>query len=131
MLAYKHNGVTYEMLNTRKRTIVDANIIACKIIHEFFKLSTESIASIFDKHHATVIHYVKLWNNTLTFDKECHQLYSLICDHTIRELYGDKLELNDIELDKLNILQLRRLVQELRLENNTLKNKLHNIQIMF
>jgi len=130
-IAYRHNGVTYEMLETRKRAIVDANIIACKVIHEFFNLSTVGIGSIFNKHHATVIHYVNLWNNTLAFDKECHQLYSLICDHTIRELYGDKLELNDVELDRLNILQLRRVVQDLRLENSSLKNKLFNIQAAY
>tara|TARA_R110000744_G_scaffold346510_2_gene452015 strand:- start:292 stop:657 length:366 start_codon:yes stop_codon:yes gene_type:complete len=119
------------MLDTRKRAIVDANIISCKVIHEFFNLSTVGIGSIFNKHHATVIHYVNLWNNTLAFDKECHHLYSIICDHTIRELYGDKLELNDVELDRLNILQLRRVVQDLRLENSSLKNKLFNIQAAY
>jgi hypothetical protein len=130
--AFTYKGVEYKYIESRRREIVDAKIIVCKVLYEFFKLSFAGIGSVFNKNHATVIHYIKMYNNTLIHNKEDVVLFNRLCDNAITGIYGDKvdleLSLSTAELEKLNNTQLRRLIKEITIENNSLKSKLEKIK---
>jgi len=130
--AFTYKGVEYKYIESRRREIVDAKIIVCKVLYEFFKLSFAGIGSVFNKNHATVIHYIKMYNNTLIHNKEDVVLFNRLCDNAITGIYGDKVDLeislSTAELEQLNNKQLRRLVKELTIENNSLKSKLEKIK---
>jgi len=130
--AFTYKGVEYKYIESRRREIVDAKIIVCKVLYEFFKLSFAGIGSVFNKNHATVIHYIKMYNNTLIHNKEDVVLFNRLCDNAITGIYGDKvdleLSLSTAELEKLNNQQLRRLIKEITIENNSLKSKLEKIK---
>jgi len=130
--AFTYKGVEYKYIESRRREIVDAKIIVCKVLYEFFKLSFAGIGSVFNKNHATVIHYIKMYNNTLIHNKEDVVLFNRLCDNAITGIYGDKvdleLSLSTAELEKLNNKQLRRLIKEITIENNSLKSKLEKIK---
>jgi hypothetical protein len=130
--AFTYKGVEYKYVESRRRDVVDAKMIICKVLYEFFKLSFAGIGSVFDKNHATVIHYIKMYNNTLIHNKEDVVLFNRLCDNAITGMYGDKIDLeialSTAELEKLNVKQLRRLIKELTIENNSLKSKLEKIK---
>lgn len=130
--AFTYKGVEYKYIESRRREIVDAKIIVCKVLYEFFKLSFAGIGSVFNKNHATVIHYIKMYNNTLIHNKEDVVLFNRLCDNAITGIYGDKVDLemslSTAELEKLNNQQLRRLIKEITIENNSLKSKLKKIR---
>lgn len=130
--AFTYKGVEYKYIESRRREIVDAKIIVCKVLYEFFKLSFAGIGSVFNKNHATVIHYIKMYNNTLIHSKEDVVLFNRLCDNAITGIYGDKVDLemslSTAELEKLNNTQLRRLIKEVTIENNSLKSKLKKIR---
>lgn len=131
-IAFTYKGVEYKYVESRRREVVDAKIIVCKVLYEFFKISLSGIGSLFDKNHATVIHYIKMYNNTLIHNKEDVILFNRLCDNAITGIYGDKInleiDLSTAELEQLNNKQLRRLVKELTIENNSLKSKLEKIK---
>jgi len=127
-VSYVADDITYEMLGSRKRKIVENNMVLAKVIHEFFRLSITAVGNIFGKHHASIIHYINVYENSLYRDSDCAELYSMLCDYTIDKLYGVKADMSVVDTDRLNNIQLRKLVQELRVKNEDLEYKLANIK---
>ena len=127
-IAYTHSNITQEMLWTRRRTLVETNAVICTIINSFFKLSLTENAKLFNKHHATAIHYIGLYNDSLCMDKQMRELHEKLSNHIIKKLYGDSNELETVNLETLNLMQLRELIAAVNSKNVFLNKKIKEIK---
>lgn len=79
--SYGYQGITQDMVNTRVRRMIETNVAIATAIrrnqdHWSRYMSLHSIGKIFNKNHATIIHYIKLHDNVLIHDEEYMEFYS-------------------------------------------------------
>jgi len=87
---YIYNNVSIEMLNTRRRPLVETNAVICKVIHQYFRLGYADIGSIFNKHHATIIHYINSYEDVLCLDKKIKAFYNYLVEIINQYKYGNE-----------------------------------------
>jgi len=87
--AYIKHSIQVEDLHTRRRRLVDINMIIASVITDQYRnLPLKTIGNLFDKHHATIIHYKKLYENVLCSIPEYFLLYQELTDLCVYEKYG-------------------------------------------
>ncbi len=100
--------------DTRDYKYVYARMIMFKILREDFGMKFQQIGDIYGKHHATVIHLVRKFHDTASYDKKIIRDYekllfnyetSVKTDYTLKDLY-----------------RVLCLVEDLRSENERLKS---------
>ena len=61
--AYDFNDILVDDLNTRKRHYVETNMAIATVIRRNFMLPLSDIGRMFNKSHATILHYIKTNDN--------------------------------------------------------------------
>lgn len=111
-------GVDVKNAKSRHRHVVNARMIYAHILHRG-GWSYSSIGRAMVKHHATIMHYVKNFDNYLMSDPELRRSYVEIKNSFDGDI-TDQLYLSEDELKKELIL--------LRKENKSLSLKLIEIE---
>jgi len=124
--AFIHMNIDADLVNTRKRAMVNTNIVICSVIHDYFKFTLTQIGKMFGKHHATVLHYVKVYEETLCMEKDSVELYNKLAEYCRFELYGEKGK--DYSISGQNYAELTETCQELISRNKHLAQKIKSIK---
>jgi hypothetical protein len=74
--AYQTNGITHDMVGTRQRKITESNALVSNLLRRNLNYTVQLLGKIFNKHHATIIHYTKLHNEVLMADNKYQKLYN-------------------------------------------------------
>jgi len=106
--------------------MVNTNIVIASVIHDYFKFTLNQIGKMFGKHHATIIHYVKVYEETLCMEKESVELYNKLAEYCRFELYGEKGE--DYSISGQNYAELTETCRVLISRNKQLNQKIENIK---
>jgi len=87
--AYLQTGIEVKDLGTRKRKFVDTNtVLVVTILEGFRDMKLEALGRVFDKHHATIMHYKQSYYNAVCLDKEFSNLYKDLSALCFSEVYG-------------------------------------------
>ncbi len=125
--AYIYNDISFELLNTRKRSVVDTHCVLATIIRDYFKLPLETVGKILDKHHATIIHYSKLYEEVLCLEDRSKKLYDKLADYAKYRMYGSDGYVDFDVIGKDN-KELQRACRELISTNRALLLKLEKVK---
>lgn len=117
-------GVDVRTAKSRKRMVVNARMIYSYILYKN-GLGYSAIGKCLVKHHATVIHYVKNFENYIKGDPELRRSYIEIKDSFSGDVL-DQLYLSEDELKKELIL-LRKENKSLSLHITNLKEELRSV----
>tara|TARA_R110000744_G_scaffold372683_2_gene484459 strand:+ start:3220 stop:3711 length:492 start_codon:yes stop_codon:yes gene_type:complete len=126
--AYRKHQIEVKDLYTRKRNVVDINIILVTIISEQFRnLPLRVIGGIFKKHHATVIHYKKNYENVLCGIPAYLLLHRELTDICVYEKYGILQSITGKTPSELKAecLRLMGINRELESKLTTIKELVH------
>ena len=110
--AYIYNNISPDIIGTRKRKLVDTNAVIAKLLRQYFKLSYADIGHIFNKNHATVIHYISHYENCLCLETQWKSFH----DHLTEVIHQAKYDSFDVDRYDVNSLNY----QELKNAFNTL-----------
>ena len=77
---YQYNGVTHDMVGTRQRRIIECNALVCNLLRLNLDYTVQTLGKIFNKHHATIIHYTKLHNEVLMANNKYLKLYNKLAE---------------------------------------------------
>jgi len=124
--AYLHMSIDSDMIDSRKRAMVNTNIVIASVVHDYFKFTLSQIGKMFGKHHATIIHYVKVYEETLCMEKDSVELYNKLAEYCRFELYGEKGE--DYSISGQNYAELTETCRVLISRNKQLNQKIENIK---
>tara|TARA_B110000902_G_scaffold265169_1_gene348717 strand:+ start:5405 stop:5893 length:489 start_codon:yes stop_codon:yes gene_type:complete len=87
--AYERHSIKPKDLDTRKRVLIDVNVVLATVIGEQFRnLPLRVIGAIFKKHHASIIHYKKTYENVLCAIPAYLLLHREVTDICVYEKYG-------------------------------------------
>jgi len=88
-VAYQQTGIEVKDLGTRKRRFVDTNtVLVVTILEGFRDVKLAALGKVFDKHHATIMHYKESYYNAVCLDKEFSRLYKDLSALCFSEVYG-------------------------------------------
>ena len=125
-LAYRERAINFEDLNTRKRHVVETNSTIATVIREQFQnISLQAIGSIFNKNHATIIHYQRSYYDFLFKDKLHSSLHKRLSDVCLNEVYGADIV---VDLDTKTKSWMQEKLAEVSAENVILKRKLDKMK---
>jgi len=125
--AYKHRGVHSTSVGTRERNVVETNACIVNVLKRNFPFSLKLIGKVVGKHHASIIHYIKMHNDFLMSDEKYLSLFQklntitkdyLRYEDEIMSLYRTDDALKDELIAKLRVdvnmlnLELIRVKQE-------------------
>mgnify|MGYP003648570905 CR=1 FL=1 len=128
--AYEIRDIGSHEINTRKRKVVETNAILVEVISNNFRnLTLKSIGSIFGKHHSSVIHYRKIYEDTLCFELENSKLYHKLHTKCYALMYSFSTETIQGLLSN-DLGSLKQVIKDLSIENKSLKNKLESVKLM-
>tara|TARA_X000001382_G_C3174225_1_gene180557 strand:- start:1257 stop:1784 length:528 start_codon:yes stop_codon:yes gene_type:complete len=87
--AYQYKDIKINMLNTRRRPLVETNSIISKVIKQYYNLPLAVIGKLFNKHHATILHYIESYEEVLCVQNKHKELFNYLV-HVINEnKYGE------------------------------------------
>jgi hypothetical protein len=125
--AYINQGIEYDWIGTRKRSIVEANAVLTAVLLENFRISLMNVGKIFGKHHSTVLHYRSLYEEQLCMYNdlvELHAELSTMCfatKHSFSKEVAEAIGSNDTNT-------LKKVIRTLKSENAKLFRKLETIK---
>jgi len=131
-VAYEERKVKSTSIGTRERNIVETNACISNVILKHFPFPLRIISSILGKHHSTIIHYRKLHNDCLTYDKQYIKLFSMLNDKVndlLMEIEDDVEEHYNRDCSQEQLIsELRSTILSLKVMNSNLKEKLYTIK---
>lgn len=76
----KWTGVSKDQIlsKTRKRYIVDARQMCCKIMHKVYNLTLEKSGNNINRNHATVMHAIKSCNAMCETDTQYKRIFEMV-----------------------------------------------------
>ena len=87
--AYQYKDIKVNMLNTRRRPLVETNSIICKVIRQYYDVPLAVIGKIFNKHHATVLHYIESYEEVLCVQNKHKELFNYLVNVINENKYGE------------------------------------------
>tara|TARA_R110002012_G_scaffold2179_1_gene10416 strand:- start:3799 stop:4320 length:522 start_codon:yes stop_codon:yes gene_type:complete len=124
---YTYSDIDIDMLETRKRKLVDTNSILCKIIQQYFKLTYQEIGSIFGKHHATIIHYVNNYEDVLCLDSKHKAMYNYLVEVVNQTKFG-AFDFESYDINSKNYAELKNAFHTLVNQHKILREQLTKIK---
>ena len=121
--AYLHEDIKYDMLGSRKRVYVETNAIIASVVSEYFNVTISQVGKMFNKHHATILHYINMYEETLCMNKKSRELYYSLTTHVKDVLYGPGGE-KDYNIGELTNKKLKEINLQLTAEIKNLENKI-------
>jgi len=106
---------------------VETQAIIIAVIYEYFKITLKQLGYIIEKHHATSLHYINLYEDVLCSKDENRELYEMLADYINKELYGNGGNESYNVFSKDN-KELKILCKKLILENKTLHANMQSIK---
>jgi len=125
--AYTTNSIELLHIGTRKRKFVETQAIIIAVIYEYFKITLKQLGYIIEKHHATSLHYINLYEDVLCSKDKNRELYEMLADYINKELYGNGGNESYNVFSKDN-KELKILCKKLILENKTLHANMQSIK---
>lgn len=122
---YEFRGISTNILGTRNRYLVDTNVAIASCIRNNLSLPFQLIGKIFDKHHASIVHYCKNHDNLYTYDRNYKEMYDIA--YSVVESHGIKDNIVDSILNAESEETKRRRKYKIELlsrENRALKHSL-------
>ena len=126
--AYEFNNISMNYIGTRRRTYVETNMAIASVIRKNFILPLSDIGEIFNKHHATIVHYIKMNEDLIKQDPRHLELFEDLTHQA--KAFVDKYrwalpEVNMDDSDKDAVIKrLRRDNGSLRLKMSKLESKI-------
>lgn len=122
--AYKDFSIQMSDLGTRRRNFIEVNAVIAFVMKEHFRnLSLQAIGNIFGKNHATIIHYIDVYENILCQLPQYRKLHEKLSAIVMNDMYGI-----DQEINAKNKTWLKAECLRLSEENKELKKALENIK---
>jgi len=87
--AYQYKDIQVSMLNTRRRPLVETNSIISKVIKQYYNLPLAVIGKLFNKHHATILHYIESYEEVLCVQNKHKELFNYLVNVINANKYGD------------------------------------------
>ena len=125
--AYLHEDIKSDMLGSRKRIYVETNAIIASVVYEYFNVTVSQVGKMFNKHHATILHYINMYEETLCMNKSSKSLYKALTRYVRESIYGANGEKN-YNIGELSNKKLKEVNLELKAEVNFLEKKLAKIK---
>jgi|21_taG_2_1085346.scaffolds.fasta_scaffold24721_4 hypothetical protein len=125
--AYLYNDITVDILNTRKRRLVDTNSILAKIIQQYFKLPYQDLGTIFGKHHATIIHYINNYEEILCIEPKHKSTYNYLVEVVNRTKFG-AFDFETYDTNSKNYAELKNSFETLVGQHKLLREQLTKIK---
>jgi hypothetical protein len=124
-LAYTESNINASEIESRKRHVVECNaVLATSILSNFRGVSLKDVGFLFGKHHATIIHYRDLYEESLSKVSECRSLYSTLSNFAYSHQHTFGVESVAIT----ETTNKEDLIVRLKEEVSTLKKKLRYIR---
>lgn len=124
-IAYMAKDIDVVDIQSRKRPVVECNAtLATAILSSFRGVSLKDVGILFGKHHATIIHYRDLYEESLSKVSEYRELYSELTAFAYNEKYNFGTASTTID----DGIKDKDLVVKLREEIVVLKKKLRYIR---
>ena len=97
---------------SRKRDLVDRRMLLCYILRRKFDVNYKEIGSFVNRHHASIIHYIKLAETLINNNAEFRIMYDecMIIYKTYSHLYESKSEILSNVMDENT--RLRKLLED-------------------
>jgi len=128
--AYTESEIEEHQVGTRLRNVVETNaIISVVILNNFRSMSLSSVGKIFEKHHATIIHYRSLYEESLCMSRRSLELYNVLNQICFGAIYNYDEEIVKA-LSKPKVEELTRIVDRLCREKKALEDRLSSIKKM-
>ena len=124
--AYLHEDIKYDMLGSRKRVYVETNAIIAAVVKEYFNVTVSQVGKMFNKHHATILHYINMYEETLCMNKSSRELYQSLTLYVRESIYGPGGE-KDYNIGEKSNKQLKEINLQLKAQIKTLEKKITNI----
>lgn len=122
--AYKDFSITNKHLGTRRREFIEVNATLAFVIREQYRsLSLQSIGNLFGKNHATIIHYIEVYENILCGLAQYRKLHEKLTAMVMLDMYGIDQQISGKSKAWLKSECLR-----LSGENKELKTAIENIK---
>tara|TARA_R110000796_G_C14326535_1_gene408577 strand:+ start:35 stop:529 length:495 start_codon:yes stop_codon:yes gene_type:complete len=127
--AYENNNIELRHIGTRKREFIYTQAILATVMYEYFKLTLKQVGFIIGKHHATTIHYINLYEDTICLDKKSRELYELLSNYVNKELHGINGS-KSYDISSKDNKDLKILCKNLIIENKELRANMYNIRAL-
>tara|TARA_B100000767_G_scaffold255676_1_gene262038 strand:- start:1190 stop:1552 length:363 start_codon:yes stop_codon:yes gene_type:complete len=114
------------MLGSRKRVYVETNAIIAAVVKEYFNVTVSQVGKMFNKHHATILHYINMYEETLCMNKSSRELYQSLTLYVRESIYGPGGE-KDYNIGEKSNKQLKEINLQLKAQIKTLEKKITNI----
>ena len=122
--AYKDFSIKTSDIGTRKRVFIEVNATIAFVIREHYRsLSLQSIGNLFGKNHATIIHYIEVYENILCMLPQYRKLHENLSSMVMLDMFGIDQQIKGKSKDWLKSECLR-----LSGENKELKKAIENIK---
>tara|TARA_R100000541_G_scaffold57927_1_gene68469 strand:+ start:480 stop:842 length:363 start_codon:yes stop_codon:yes gene_type:complete len=115
------------MLGSRKRIYVETNAIIASVVYEYFNVTVSQVGKMFNKHHATILHYINMYEETLCMNKSSKSLYKALTRYVRESIYGENGE-KSYNIGELSNKKLKEVNLELKAEVNFLEKKLAKVK---
>jgi len=125
--AYLHEDIKSDMLGSRKRIYVETNAIIASVVYEYFNVTVSQVGKMFNKHHATILHYINMYEETLCMNKSSKSLYKALTRYVRESIYGENGE-KSYNIGELSNKKLKEVNLELKAEVNFLEKKLAKVK---
>lgn len=128
--AYLYNNIGYEMVETRKRIMVETHCVLATVIKDYFNVPLVTIGKVINKHHATVLHYNKLYDEVLCIQENAVELYNKLSDYAKYRIYGSEGYKN-YDVEGADNKELKKTCRELLIANKMLTKQLAKVKEAF
>lgn len=122
---YEFREISINIVDTRNRYLVDTNVAIASCIRNNLSLPFQLIGKIFNKHHASIVHYCGNHDNLYTYDRNYKEMYDMA--YGIVESHGIKDNIVDsilsTEGEEIKNRRTHR-IKLLERENRALKHSL-------
>jgi len=125
--AYIFNDISFDLIDTRRRAIVDTNCVLATVIKDYFKLPIATIGKVLGKHHATILHYNKLYDEVLCMDRRSQKLYDKLSDYAKFRIYGAN-GYKEYDVSGKDNKELAKTCRELLVTNKMLNKQIERIK---
>lgn len=122
--AYLHVDISYDMLGSRKRVYVETNAIIATVVKEYFNVTLSQVGKMFNKHHATILHYITIYEDTLCMDKKNRELYQSLTLYVRESIYG-KDEEKSFNIGEKSNKELKEINSQLKSQVKILTDKIN------
>lgn len=110
--------------------MVETHCVLATVIKDYFNIPLVTIGKVINKHHATVLHYNKLYDEVLCIEESAVELYNRLADYAKYRIYGSEGYKN-YDVEGADNKELKKTCRELLIANKMLTKQLAKVKEAF